>query len=363
VCVLVAWAGGRGWLPLRLETPDALLAPAALGLALAAALGAAAFDVDLPGYRFGWRQVASLAAGAGIAAGVLPVLGGVPDGQWSLTNEEVARSLAWLGPQARQGSFRVLWVGNPAALPLDSWRMGEGLAFATSRDGTPEATDLLPGSASGATRSIGSAIEVAERGDTARLGRLLAPMAIRYIVVPVELATGRSNPGRYPAPPQLTRALVSQIDLRLLPSDPGVAVYENTSWGPGREVLPGRLAGPVPAQLGAGADLSGGTPVLPGRGPTEFRGAIPNDNTVFVAEAPSSRWALSVGGSKAVRQTAFGVANAYRTGGAGHGVLRYHTPLVRYALLLLQLVLWVVAVRALLRLRRRAIEVEGASSR
>ncbi|MGH9224889.1 MAG: glycosyltransferase, partial [Acidimicrobiales bacterium] len=31
-CILVAWAGARGWLPVRLETPDVLLAPAALGL-------------------------------------------------------------------------------------------------------------------------------------------------------------------------------------------------------------------------------------------------------------------------------------------------------------------------------------------
>ena len=122
-CVLVAWAGARGWLPVVLETPDILLAPAALGLALAAALGAAAFDLDLPGYRFGWRQLASLAAGAAVVVGVLPVISGVRDGRWALPREDVPRSLAWMDQEAQAaetGSFRVLWLGAPEALPPES---------------------------------------------------------------------------------------------------------------------------------------------------------------------------------------------------------------------------------------------------
>src|SRR5205823_7297614 len=104
-------------------------------------------------------------------------------------------------------------------------------------------------------------LRLAETGDTARLGRLLAPMGVRYIVVPVELATGQSRVGTYPVPPELGRALVSQIDLRLLPSDPGVAIYENASWGPSRELLPERLTGPIPESIGAGADLRGASAV------------------------------------------------------------------------------------------------------
>src|SRR5205807_8437070 len=165
-----------------------------------------------------------------------------------------------MGPEAANGAFRVLWLGDPVALPLDAWQYQKGVGYATSRDGTPSATDLLPGSTSSATRTIAESLRLAERGDTARLGRLLAPMAVRYIVVPVELATGKTAAGSYPVPAQLTRALVSQVDLRLLPSDPGVAVYENTSWGPGRAVLPGRLSGPIPETLGSGADLSDSTP-------------------------------------------------------------------------------------------------------
>lgn len=357
-CVLVAWAGGRGWIPLRLETPDALLAPAALGLSLAVALGAAAFDLDLPGYRFGWRQMASLASAGALFAGVLPLLAGVPDGRWTLTDQDVAGSLEWMDAEAANGAFRVLWVGDPVALPLDAWPYEQGVGYATSRDGMPSAVDLLPGSTSGATRAIAGSLREAARGDTARLGRLLAPMGVRYIVVPTELGTGSTVGGTYPVPASITRALVSQIDLRLLPSDPGVAVYENTSWGPGRAFLPDRLAGPLPQQLGPGADLAGGAAVLPGTGPVKYSGPVPGGGTVLVSEAPSARWQLQVSGAAASRQTAYGVANAYRTGSAGNGVLRYRTPLLRYVLILVGLGLWLLAGRYLVRLRRRAHDVE-----
>lgn len=359
VCVLVAWAGSRGWLPVRLEAPDVLLVPAALGLALAAALGAAAFDLDLPGYRFGWRQLASLGAAAALTIGVLPVLGGVRDGRWDLTDEEVTRSLTWMGAEAGAGDFRVLWLGAPEALPLDGWHLSEGVAYATSRNGAPDVTDLLPGAPSSATRAIAGSIRLAQRGDTALLGRLLAPMAVRYIVVPVELATGREDAGRYPLPPELARALVTQVDLRLLPSDPGLTVYENTSWGPLRAALPDRFTGPVPTSLGPGADLSGGRPVLPDGGPVRFTGDVPANSTVLVAEAPSSRWSLTVDGEGADRQRGFGVANVYRATEGGPSQLRYRTPVLRYGLVIGQVALWAVAVRSFLRLRRRALDLEG----
>ena len=362
-CVLVAWAGGRGWLPFRLETADVLLVPAALGLAVAAAMGAAAFDLDLPGYRFGWRQLASFVAGGALVAGVLPIIVGAGSGQWNATSEEVTRSVAWMTPEARNGAFRVLWVGDPQALPLDGWRIADGLAYATSRDGAPTVVDLMPGANSAATRTIARALELAERGDTARLGRLLAPMAIRYIVVPVDLATGRTaagDAGAYPVPDDLSRAFVSQVDLRLLPSDPGVAIYENASWGPARALLPDRLNGPIPTTLGAGADLTGSTPVLAGGGPIGFSGALPREGTVLLSETPSPGWKLSVGGQSAPRQAAYGVANAYRPDQAGKASLRYRTPLLHYGLLLLQLLLWGLAIRTLRRFRRRVVEIEGS---
>ncbi|MDQ6798088.1 MAG: glycosyltransferase [Actinomycetota bacterium] len=356
VCIGVAWAGGRGWFPIHPQSPDVLLAPAAAALAASAALGAAAFEFDLSGYRFGWRQIASAVAGVAVILAVLPILGGARDGRWGLPPIALSRSLAYTAQKSAEGSFRMLWLGDPEVLPLGSWNVGGGLAYATSRDGTPVGTDNLPGPASHATRNIVSAIGQAERGDTSRLGRLLAPMAVRYLVLPRQSGAGGTAGPQRPPPAALTRGLASQLDLRLLPSDPATIVYENIAWGPGREIANGPKIPPGAVNtLGAGAELTGGLPVLPGTGPVEFAGTLPSGGQVLVAEAPSSGWQLSVAGKAASRTPAFGVANAYQVDGTGRGVLGYRTPLFRYVLLVVGIVLWAGGVLAFTRLRRRLV--------
>src|SRR5690606_35192480 len=70
---LAAWAmvavAEGGHLPVALPPPEVVLVPAAAALALATALGMAAFEVDLRHYRFGWRQGASLIAAGAVAVG------------------------------------------------------------------------------------------------------------------------------------------------------------------------------------------------------------------------------------------------------------------------------------------------------
>src|SRR5205085_10072381 len=154
--------------------------------------------------------------------------------------------VAWMDPEAEAGAFRVLWLGDPAVLPLDSWRFQEGVGYATSRNGAPDAADLLPGRPSGATETIADVLRVAQNGGTARLGRLLAPMAVRYIVVPIQTAARDGVAPTPGIPPALTRALGSQLDLRLLPADATLSVYENPAWGPGTALVPVPLAGGLP---------------------------------------------------------------------------------------------------------------------
>ena len=347
-CVGVAWAAGRGWGPLRLESPDVVLAPAAVALAAAVALGAVAFERDLRGYRFGWRQGLSVGAGALLGVAALPLVGSVPDGRWHVPANEVARSLAWMEPEAANGAFRVLWLGDPAVLPLDGWRLRPGVAYGTSRDGRPDVTDLLPGPPTAPTESIASALRMAGQGGTARLGRLLAPMAVRYVVVPRQLRAGAAEVGGADLPPVLARALDSQLDLRVLPSDSAVAVYENISWGPGRA----SVATPIPTGafsegMGAGADLSANQPVLPGSGPVRFSGPLPDPSQVFVSESVSPRWDLEVAGERAERSAAFGVANVFSPDRTGSALLRFRTPVLRYVLVVAQLALWALAMRLL----------------
>ncbi|MDQ1372847.1 MAG: hypothetical protein QOJ09_185, partial [Actinomycetota bacterium] len=211
-CWIVAWAGGRGWLPIPLPSVEVVLAPAAAALALAAAFGLVAFDVDLRGFQFGIRQAASVAAALAVFVATTPVLAAAADGRWHVPTRDVGGLLSWMPEQKRAGTFRVLWLGDPEALPLQGWRLGTGLAYGTSRNGPPDATVLWPGSSNGATDLIADAVNLARTRRTTRLGHLLAPMAVRYVVVPVG-SLGRQ------AAPQLANTLNFQVDLRELNED------------------------------------------------------------------------------------------------------------------------------------------------
>ena len=110
-----AWAASRGWIPaMPLEVA---LAPAAAALAGSAALGAAAFELDLPGYRFGWRQLAAGVAAVALAVAFVPFLAATGGGRWHLPSADASSVLAFL-PDSHGGDYRVLWVGYPEALPL-----------------------------------------------------------------------------------------------------------------------------------------------------------------------------------------------------------------------------------------------------
>ena len=142
----LAWASQQDVLPVALPAPEVLLVPAAIGLALATAMGVAAFQEDLPGYRFGWRQIASgLAAAAVVAVACLPVLGAAFDGRWSMPAGDHSRALSFIDQQHQGAPFRVLWLGDPSALPLAGWRLADGVAYATTDGGTPRLEDLLVG--------------------------------------------------------------------------------------------------------------------------------------------------------------------------------------------------------------------------
>ena len=350
-CFGVAWATGRGWLPGRFQAPEVLLAPAAAALAASAALGMVAFDIDLRRFRFGWRHFASVGAAGAVIAGALPVLGAAGDGRWHMPSAGVAQALDWTRAERGVGTFRILWVGDAAALPLDGWRLGDGLAYATSRDGPPDSIQLWPGPETHADRLIPAALHAARRGDTTRLGHLLAPMAVRYLVVTERLAPGRIPAPRTPVPAVVSRALAAQVDFKLVPSDPSVTVYENTAWGAGRAVVDRGVSLRASPR---GVDLSGNRPVLrQERSPVRFRGPVPGDSTVFLSDN-ASRWELSVAGQGTRRAGAFGWARSFRVTRGGQGTLRFSTSPLRYGALALELALWALALGFVIRGRRRA---------
>ena len=356
MCWGVALAGGRGWLPIPLPSAEVVLAPAAAALALAIALGLVAFEIDLPSHRLGWRQLASIVAAAAVVAATLPVFAAAVDGRWEMPRNDVGRQLTWMPDQRGRGAFRVLWLGDPEALPLQGWQLAEGVAYGTSRSGAPDATVLWPGSDDGATRLVPDAVNVARRSETTRLGHLLAPMAVRYLVVPTGRTSG-ANAARPEVAGELATALDLQIDLRKLESDPGLTVYENTAWAPARARLSDdarETIGRTGLEAARTTELGGLQPVLPReRSPFRFEGSVRDNSSVYLSEASSSSWKLEAGGRSARRQKAFGWANAYDVEDGGRATLRYRTSPLRFLAIAVEVLVWLYVLHTAADLRRR----------
>ncbi|HTX62865.1 MAG TPA: hypothetical protein VMD28_04465, partial [Acidimicrobiales bacterium] len=261
---LLALVALKGWLVPFAPSVDVLLAPAAVAVAGAVGLGVMAFETDLVGYGFGWRQGAAVLSVLAIAAGVLPVVADAAGGRWGLPSSgyESAAGFRAVRPAAR--GYRVLWVGDPQALPSGGWSIGSGLAYATSTDGTPTLLDVWPPASPGRAVDLARALRVAMRGETVHLGRLLAAARVRYVVVVTALAPG--PPGTavtvsYPVPRGLDAALGRQEDLRTVTVSPtGLRVFQNTAFSPGpggQAVTAGRPGGvtAVLDPLGAALEL------------------------------------------------------------------------------------------------------------
>jgi hypothetical protein len=349
---------GRGWLGLPVPTPEVFLAPAAIGIAWSIALGFIAFRVDLREFRFGLPQVAAGVATVAFALASLPIVAAAGDGNWGLEAETFARDLSYIERSGNTGDFRVLWVGDPEALPVDSWRIASGLSYGTSRNGVATLTDLWAPNRPGSSVALGDALKVALNGRTTRLGHLLGPMGVRYVIVPSRVAPKQA--GRVATPParDIAGAMGEQVDFRQLDATADVSIFENAAWVPLRAVLTKGQATSVATAGGgfAGAsanDIGGAKPALPDRASDySFSGPLSSGTSLFFAETPSPRWRLSVDGKNADRSRAFGFSTTYSVDNTGKASLRYRTSPLRYLTLLLEIAVWVIVIRGAWNWRR-----------
>jgi GT2 family glycosyltransferase len=354
LCWVVLWMGQQSWFPVGLSAPEALLAPAAIGLALAAAVGPVAFEIDLPDYHFGWRQVvAGIAVVAGIV-GLVPLSIGVVNGRWGAPIEGFDTLLSFLEDEQAEGAFRVLWLGDPAVLPVAGRELRPGVGYGTSDEGLPLVRDRWVAAPAGPSSLIADVVEVAEARETSRLGRLLAPMGIRYLVVPEDAAPGM--PGRHPVP-DLVGVLAEQLDLVRVDVDPEVHVFRNEAWVPERAVV---AAGTLPMGDDSGGDggfvemansrpLVGASPVLLDSGEYATWTGELSVGDVYLAAAASEQWDLRLDGADEAfdRARAYDWANGFTATGSGPATLRFLTPSWYQALLGVQLLLWLIALGVL----------------
>jgi GT2 family glycosyltransferase len=370
---VVAWVIGRGWTGSLAIDPLVLLGPAAMAVAASIGLGIAAFEEDLRAATFGWRQVVVVMATIMVVLGSLPTLVSALPGRWELPVNDFSQSVSWMRAKSAAGAFRVLWLGDPRSLNLGSWAAGDGLAYATSEDGSPDVRWLWNAAGPGPAAGLGSSVDQAMSDRTNQLGRMLAPAGVRYVVLLTSLApeiSGEQNPEEYPVPAGLPSALSAQLDLEPVISGSGITVYENTAWIPERSAVPGNAPvangafdpGPLTGAPGSSI-VPGAVPVLPGGvASRSYRGTL-SRGTVLTALAPAGRWDL-VGpdGRSAVERPSFGWAGSYRVSSPGVSTLRFDGGILPVLIGLYSVALWVMAAAVLLdrrlgiggwRLRRR----------
>ena len=352
----LAWTADRGWGPTAGIPVEVWLVPAAVGLAWAGACGAVAVDEDVRGSRLSWRQPLGVLAAVAVALAVLPALGAAGDGAWDLGRTDYADALAFLPSGQAPGDYRILWVGDPRALPQPGWKLADGVAYGLSENGAPTIGDTWRGEPTRSERLVADALQLATTGETSRLGRMLGPMSVRYIIVPLRAGPQASGAAAYPPPPALVNTLAGQLDLRQKDIDDALVVYENEAWIPQRARLSDAAAA-ASDQAGfeslVRTDMSGATAVLPDdNGANSWTGDLPPGVTYLAAPA-NSRWHLEVGGSTVARRPAFGWANAFDVATAGPATLSYDTPVTRYVFVALQGVLWLAVIAVALHRRSK----------
>jgi hypothetical protein len=266
----------------------------------------------------------------------------------------------------------VLWLGDPRALNQGSWSAGDGLAYATSENGAPNATWLWNAAAPGPARLLSNSVDLAREGRTDRLGQLLAPAGVRYVAVLTALAPyvpGLQQTQRFPIPGDLDPALAQQLDLHPVLSQTGITVYENADWIPMRAERPTTAANrttPLATSLPSPLDLAPGTPIVTGLRPvlpgpaaaSSYKGPLVA-GTVLAAVAPAGRWQLvAPSGGVVPSAPSFGWAARYNVATAGTGTLTFSTDIWSPLGVAFQIIVWVAAIAALLR-RGRLVAWRG----
>lgn len=347
-----AWVSANGWLTdalgLQLSIGELLLVPAAVGLAWATAAGFASYEVDVPRFAFGWRQLTIAVGGVAMASAVAPAVLATADGRWQTPTNDLEVSLSLIDDRGAGASYRVLWIGAEEVLPLDGWQVGElDILVATTVRGYPDVRHQWAGPLTDDHQRLIDAVEVGLAGETGRLGRLLAPFGVQYVVA-VEQGTPSFSDGlEHPLPEGPRRALTSQLDLRPIAADPSVLVFENEAHLSSRAQFAGLAPFTTiddPTELVV-MDLTAGIPVLKDRrSSTEERGQL-GVGPVLVAEPYEDAWSLAIGGTRIDPEPSFGWAMRFDSPVEGSAVLTYQRPLGATLTVLMQIAAWLAFVR------------------
>lgn len=246
----IAWVEQQQDLGFPLPEPEVLLAPAAVGVSLAAAMGFMSFERDLRLYRFGWRQLVPAIAVLSLIAVLLGGAGATFGGRWDTAPVGFGSATLFLD-EAAADDARILWIGDADVLPVAARPLDDALsmalpageptmAVAVTPARTPQLQDLFVGPMQDDRAEFGQALETALRGGTSRLGGMLEQWGVHWIIVVERLAPPIEGRER-PAAGTVLAALSEQLDLEKTDVRRGMTVYRNDAWS----------GLPVPAETGS----------------------------------------------------------------------------------------------------------------
>ena len=287
VTLVITTLDARHWMGPFAPDIDVLLTLYALMLALLIGLGVSALELDLRQAGFGWRQAGAGLLVLALVIAVFPFLAIFGSGRYDLPTSSVAESLSALAPTSA-GGYRVLWLGDPAVVPVAGWIVAAGLEVATSTNGLPGGSTLFAPPGPGTAATLLHAVSLALQGRTVHLGELLAPAGISSIVVMNAAApeiTGVQSVPSHAVPDSLVAALIRQTDLSLELETGSVTVFSNS-------LFHGLVAQSTPA--GAWTPVLGG-----GFAP----GTLATGGQVQAGFAPASDFRLTVNSEAAPRTT------------------------------------------------------------
>lgn len=291
--------------------------------------------------------------------GLLPSVPYFTSGNWGQPETTLAQLLTQLPTNPVVGDYHVAYVGDGSLLPLDSTVFADGLGYAVSDDGELTLADRWTPPTNEATEWLEQTLRLVESGSTVRAGRLLTPLAIRYVVVPLSDVDADASTVS-PRATAFVAALANQLDMRRTYYSASLVIYENVSWIPTLARLSSESA-VLSSQAGSDAlltvDLESRTVLKIGDGLTGDPTFI-EKGTVHFAAPHSNDVVLNVGGIDVQSRVAFGGTMAFDSPVDGLARLELRTPWLHILTVLVQIALWLLAVLAigdLGRFKRRSL--------
>jgi hypothetical protein len=235
------------------------------------------------------------------------------------------------------------------------------VGFALTRGGVGDARASWAAPEGHADRVLAGMIDAAARGSTVRLGHLVAPAGVRYVVF-VSRAAPKSGPsGRDER--AISDALGRQLDLTLSRVDDDGVVYDNDAFIPVRALVAPNTAtvqvdGKDPMAAAMRSEPDGVTGVSSRAGKTNAIGP----GTLLWSEAASSHWTASADQHSLPRRDAFAWTNAFALDAHAPVHVHYSGSAALAAARFAEVVLWLAGAVLWFATRRRRAEARSVTS-